>query len=105
MSKSIIRKTDRKCVLCKHWNGSVGSTTIKPKPGLQYEYDHDENLKKVTVELIHDDVLSAEIFNVIRQIALNILKVKQVLKVALLINNLNVCLIALNKIVINWICS
>lgn len=42
MGKSIIRKGDRKCVLCKHWNGAVGSTTIKSKPGLQYEYDHDE---------------------------------------------------------------
>lgn len=42
MGKSIIRKTDRKCVLCKKWNGAIGSTTIKPKMGQQFEYDHDE---------------------------------------------------------------
>ena len=35
MSMSVIRKTDRKCVLCKHWNGAVGSTTIQPKLGGQ----------------------------------------------------------------------
>lgn len=42
MGKSIIRKGDKKCVLCKYWNGAVGSTTIKPKLGQQFEYDHDE---------------------------------------------------------------
>ncbi|WP_295215545.1 hypothetical protein [Ruminococcus sp.] len=42
MSKSIIRKTDRKCVLCKYWNGSVGSTTIQPKMGGQFTYEHEE---------------------------------------------------------------
>ncbi len=42
MSKSIIRKTDRKCVLCKHWNGAVVSTTIMSKIGGIFEYEHDE---------------------------------------------------------------
>lgn len=42
MSKSIIRKTDRKCVLCKHWNGGVGSTTIQPKLGGQFSYEYSE---------------------------------------------------------------
>ncbi len=42
MSKSIIRKTDRKCVLCKHWNGAMGSTTIMPKMGGIFEYEHGE---------------------------------------------------------------
>ena len=42
MSRSIIRKSDRKCVLCKHWNGAVGSTTIQPKMGGQFSYEHDE---------------------------------------------------------------
>ena len=42
MSKAIIRKTDRKCVLCKHWNGSVGSTTISAKPGGIFQYEHNE---------------------------------------------------------------
>lgn len=42
MSMSVIRKTDRKCVLCKHWNGAVGSTTIQPKLGGQFIYEHDE---------------------------------------------------------------
>lgn len=42
MSTSYIRKTDRKCVLCKHWNGAVGSTTIQPKMGGQFAYEHNE---------------------------------------------------------------
>ena len=39
---SLIRETEKKCVLCKHWNGTVGSTTIKPIMGRSYEYDPKE---------------------------------------------------------------
>lgn len=52
MSKDIIRKTDKKCVLCKQWNGAVGSTTIVPKFGGSFQYEHDEKqqcFKKCTV--------------------------------------------------------
>lgn len=42
MGKSAIRKTDRKCVLCKYWNGAIGSTTITPKMGGNFEYEHNE---------------------------------------------------------------
>ena len=42
MSKSAIRKNDRKCVLCRHWNGAIGSTTIIPKKGGNFEYEHNE---------------------------------------------------------------
>ncbi len=42
MSKSIVRKTDKKCVLCKHWNGAVGSTTITAKPGNIFQFEQTE---------------------------------------------------------------
>ena len=42
MSKSIVRKTYRKCVLCRHWNGSIGSTTIEAKMGNQLTFDTTE---------------------------------------------------------------
>lgn len=42
MSKTLINKSVRKCVLCKHWNGSIGSTTIQPKMGGNYTYEYDE---------------------------------------------------------------
>ncbi len=42
MSKSIIGKNDHKCVLCKHWNGAIGSTTIQSKMGGVFQYEHDE---------------------------------------------------------------
>lgn len=42
MSKSSIRKNDRKCVLCKYWNGTIGNTTIIPKMGGNFEYEHNE---------------------------------------------------------------
>ena len=47
MSMSVIRKTDRKCVLCKHWNGAVGSTTIQPKLGWCYTKKVDSKKRKM----------------------------------------------------------
>lgn len=42
MSKSIVGKNDHKCVLCRYWNGAMGSTTIQPKMGGIFQYEHDE---------------------------------------------------------------
>lgn len=43
MGKMTIRKTDKKCALCKHWNGTIGSTTIVPMPGgMAFQIDHSE---------------------------------------------------------------
>lgn len=28
--------------MCKHWNGSIGSTTIQLKPGNVFTYEHSE---------------------------------------------------------------
>lgn len=42
MSKSLIRRDARKCVLCRHWNGATGSTTIQPKFANMFEYEHNE---------------------------------------------------------------
>lgn len=33
MAKITLRKTDKKCAMCKYWNGAIGSTTIKPVLG------------------------------------------------------------------------
>lgn len=42
VSKMTIRKTDRKCVLCRYWNGAMGSTTIQPKMGGIFQYEGNE---------------------------------------------------------------
>ncbi|MBQ3567019.1 MAG: hypothetical protein IJA12_07560 [Oscillospiraceae bacterium] len=42
MATTLILKTMKKCVLCKHFNGAVGSTTIQPKMGGQFAYEHNE---------------------------------------------------------------
>jgi len=42
MGKKTTNTNCKVCVLCKHWNGAVGSTTIQPKMGNVYEYDADE---------------------------------------------------------------
>lgn len=42
MANMMLRKTDKKCALCKHWNGAVGSTTIKPMLGGNYQVDASE---------------------------------------------------------------
>ncbi len=31
MAKIMLRKTDRKCALCRYWNGAKGSDTLQPK--------------------------------------------------------------------------
>jgi len=39
----ISKKAGRQCVICKHWNGAVGSTTIQPKNmGNTFAFDHNE---------------------------------------------------------------
>ena len=45
MAKAMARKTDKRCVLCKHWNGSRGSDTIVPKLGGMYQYEQTEKQK------------------------------------------------------------
>lgn len=42
MTKALTRKGCKLCVLCKQWNGAIGSTTIEPKLGGQFLYDHSE---------------------------------------------------------------
>lgn len=42
MSKMILRTTDKKCALCKHWNGAIGSTTIKPMLGGNFQVEMTE---------------------------------------------------------------
>lgn len=33
MAKTNINRDQRKCVLCRYWNGTIGSTTIQILPG------------------------------------------------------------------------
>ncbi len=33
MPDYVVSRTQRICALCKHWNGSLGCTTIKPTKG------------------------------------------------------------------------
>ncbi|MGN0606597.1 MAG: hypothetical protein ACI4JM_08755 [Oscillospiraceae bacterium] len=42
MAKITLRKTDKKCALCKYWNGAVGSTTIKPMLGGNFQIEMTE---------------------------------------------------------------
>lgn len=42
MSKQTTNTRVKLCVLCKYWNGAIGSTTIRPLMGQSYEYDRDE---------------------------------------------------------------
>lgn len=35
-------KNTRKCALCVHWNGAMGSTTIKALYGGKFEFDNNE---------------------------------------------------------------
>lgn len=42
MATTLISKTMKKCVLCKHFNGAVGSTTIQPKMGGNFTYEYNE---------------------------------------------------------------
>lgn len=38
----LFRKTDKKCALCKYWNGTIGSTTIQPKLGGNFQTEATE---------------------------------------------------------------
>ncbi len=42
MAKGMFRKTDKKCVMCIHWNGAIGSTTIKPMLGGNFQAELTE---------------------------------------------------------------
>ena len=42
MAKAMLRKTDKKCALCRHWNGTIGSTTIKPMLGGNFQAEMTE---------------------------------------------------------------
>ena len=43
MSTIVISRTMRICVLCKHWNGAIGSTTIRPQIGAHsFQIDNRE---------------------------------------------------------------
>lgn len=42
MARIMFRKTDKKCAMCKHWNGTVGSTTIKPMLGGNFQIEATE---------------------------------------------------------------
>lgn len=39
MAKIMLRKTDKKCALCRYWNGAMGSTTIQPKLGGNFQVE------------------------------------------------------------------
>lgn len=38
----MFRKTDKRCALCKYWNGVMGSQTIQPKLGGNYQVESTE---------------------------------------------------------------
>lgn len=42
MENDLANKNARKCALCRHWNGAMGSTTIKPVYGGNFQFDHNE---------------------------------------------------------------
>lgn len=42
MAKIMLRKTDKKCALCRYWNGAMGSTTIQPKLGSNFQVEATE---------------------------------------------------------------
>ena len=42
MGKMMLRKTDKKCALCRNWNGAMGSTTIQPKLGGNFQVEATE---------------------------------------------------------------
>lgn len=49
----LVSKNCKKCVLCKYWNGAIGSTTIQPKNmGNSFAFEHNEKqtcFKRCTV--------------------------------------------------------
>lgn len=42
MAKAMLRKTDKVCALCRYWNGTMGSTTIKPMLGGNFQVEATE---------------------------------------------------------------
>ena len=42
MANMQLRKTDKKCALCRKWNGAMGSTTIQPKLGGNFQVEATE---------------------------------------------------------------
>lgn len=42
MAKVMLRRTDKKCALCRYWNGTMGSTTIKPMLGGNFQAEMTE---------------------------------------------------------------
>ena len=42
MGTELANKNTRKCALCVHWNGAMGSTTIQPVFGGKFKFDHNE---------------------------------------------------------------
>lgn len=43
MSNIVVTRTMRICALCKHWNGAIGSTTIKVQIGAHsFQIDNRE---------------------------------------------------------------
>lgn len=42
MAKMTLRITDKKCALCRYWNGAIGSTTIKPMLGGGFQVEMTE---------------------------------------------------------------
>lgn len=43
MSNIVVTCTQRICALCKYWNGTIGSTTIKVQPGAHsFQIDNQE---------------------------------------------------------------
>lgn len=42
MAKIMLRKTDKKCAVCRYWNGTMGSTTIKSMLGGNFQAEMTE---------------------------------------------------------------
>ena len=43
--KYTVKTTDKKCAMCKYWNGTQGSTTIEPRLGGSFTVDSTERQK------------------------------------------------------------
>lgn len=42
MGTILANKNAKKCALCAHWNGAMGSTTITPVYSGNFKFDRDE---------------------------------------------------------------
>ncbi len=45
MAKGMIRPDNKKCVMCKHWNGTKGGDSVNPKIGGVFQYEMTEKQK------------------------------------------------------------